>query len=214
MTTPDAGTPVGPLLAAARARLGWTLRTAERAAGVTNAHISQIETGAIKDPGVAVLAKLAKAYGIPVWRLIEAAVPGANWPLVSQGELVAEEEETTVARLLAHRIALMEAVERVDAALRAMNATPVRHRQPYDRPWGTYDAIRRYAAATEGDLAVAGFLASPFAARWRTTTKPAARPRAASHGFARLVETGFLVVVRPGKPVVYRRYADEGGGEA
>lgn len=51
-------------LAAARSQLGWSLRTAERASGVPNAHISQIETGAIAEPGYAVVAKLAAAYGM------------------------------------------------------------------------------------------------------------------------------------------------------
>ena len=58
-------TELGNQLAGARERLGWSLRTAERASGVHNAHISQIETGTIDQPGPAVIAKLAKAYGLP-----------------------------------------------------------------------------------------------------------------------------------------------------
>jgi transcriptional regulator with XRE-family HTH domain len=61
------------LLSGARSRLGWSLRDAERAAGVPNAHLCQLETGAIKRPAVAILAKLADAYGLPVTQLAEAA---------------------------------------------------------------------------------------------------------------------------------------------
>ena len=63
MTSPPVPPP-GARFAAARKRLGWTLRDAERASGVSNAHISQIETGAIAQPGPAVVAKLARAYGM------------------------------------------------------------------------------------------------------------------------------------------------------
>jgi transcriptional regulator with XRE-family HTH domain len=65
--------PLGVMLSGARSRLGWSLRDAERATGVPNAHLSQIETGKIERPSVAVLARLAKAYGIPAERLAEAA---------------------------------------------------------------------------------------------------------------------------------------------
>ena len=52
------------ILSGARSRLGWSLRDAERATGVPNAHLSQLETGKIGHPGIGVLVKLAKAYGI------------------------------------------------------------------------------------------------------------------------------------------------------
>jgi HTH-type transcriptional regulator, competence development regulator len=58
----------GPELRDARQSLGWSLRDAERVSGVPNAHISQIETGKIRRPGLPVLAKLAAAYGRPVDR--------------------------------------------------------------------------------------------------------------------------------------------------
>ena len=53
------------ILAAARKQRGWTLRQAERHSGVPNAHISQIETGAIKRPEAATLIRLADAYDLP-----------------------------------------------------------------------------------------------------------------------------------------------------
>ena len=74
------------ILSGARSRLGWSLRDAERATGVPNAHLSQIETGKIERPAVAVLARLASAYGLPVAELAEAAGhPGIKQRLVLAG---------------------------------------------------------------------------------------------------------------------------------
>jgi len=56
--------PIGVRLRQERERLGWSLREAERRSGVPNAHISQIETGAIQRPELATLAPLAAAYGL------------------------------------------------------------------------------------------------------------------------------------------------------
>jgi len=63
-------TDLGPRLKAARKDRGWTLREAERHSGVPNAHISQVETGVIKRPGMTLLARLAAAYGIPLADLL------------------------------------------------------------------------------------------------------------------------------------------------
>ena len=61
---PHAGpSPAGVRLRQERERLGWSLREAERRTGIPNAHISQIETGAIRSPELATLAPLAAAYG-------------------------------------------------------------------------------------------------------------------------------------------------------
>ena len=65
-------TGVGRRLAAARKEQGWSLREAERRSGIPNAHISQLETGAIKSPELATLQPLAKAYGIPLADLVPA----------------------------------------------------------------------------------------------------------------------------------------------
>lgn len=73
------------LLSAARSGLGWSLRDAERATGIPNAHLSQLETGTIRQPGIAVLAKLAKGYGIHMRRLAESAGRGTDWELVVGG---------------------------------------------------------------------------------------------------------------------------------
>lgn len=57
---------LGAHLKTARKHLGWSLREAERRSGIPNAHISQIETGGIRRPGVALLVRLSAAYGIPL----------------------------------------------------------------------------------------------------------------------------------------------------
>ena len=61
---------LGARLKGARKDLGWTLRKAEDRSGVPNAHISQVETGTIKQPGTGVLIRLSAAYGIPLAELL------------------------------------------------------------------------------------------------------------------------------------------------
>jgi transcriptional regulator with XRE-family HTH domain len=63
-------TELGPRLKAARKERKWTLRDAERHSGVPNAHISQVETGTIRHPGMGVLTRLAVAYGVPLCELV------------------------------------------------------------------------------------------------------------------------------------------------
>jgi transcriptional regulator with XRE-family HTH domain len=72
-------TEVGTVLAAARKERDWSLREVERRSGVPNAHISQIETGAIRSPELATLQPLAKAYGIQLADLVpDGTVPPAG----------------------------------------------------------------------------------------------------------------------------------------
>lgn len=59
---------LGELIAVGRECKGWTLRDLEREAGVSNALISQIETGKIKDPGFSTVIKLCRALGISIDR--------------------------------------------------------------------------------------------------------------------------------------------------
>jgi transcriptional regulator with XRE-family HTH domain len=66
-------TDLGPRLKAARKAKGWTLRKAGRQSGVPNAHVSQVETGAIRNPGLTVLIRLGAAYGIPLTELLALA---------------------------------------------------------------------------------------------------------------------------------------------
>lgn len=59
---------LGELIGVARECKGWTLRELESASGVSNALISQIETGKIKDPGFTTVIKLVDALGITLDR--------------------------------------------------------------------------------------------------------------------------------------------------
>jgi transcriptional regulator with XRE-family HTH domain len=64
---------LGQVLRQARKRNHWTLREAEAATGIHNAHLSQIETSTITQPGQAVLWSLAEAYGLEFKRLLKLA---------------------------------------------------------------------------------------------------------------------------------------------
>lgn len=108
-------TDLGTRLAGARKRLGWSLRAAERASGVHNAHISQIETGAIAQPGFAVVARLAKAYGLeePTMTLPPAAFTAA-WDAFHETVMHGENPLPTAALKAALEVAapLIAAAER------------------------------------------------------------------------------------------------------
>jgi transcriptional regulator with XRE-family HTH domain len=54
--------PLGSRLAKARTNRGWSLREVERRTGIHNAHLSQIETGAIERPDPNILWALASLY--------------------------------------------------------------------------------------------------------------------------------------------------------
>ena len=64
---------LGVLLAAKRRELGLSLREVEEKTGINNAHISQIETGAIERPAPNLLWALATAYGIDFKKLMRMA---------------------------------------------------------------------------------------------------------------------------------------------
>ena len=80
-------TETGARLQAARKEHGWSLREAERRSGVPNAHISQIETGGIRQPGTAVLIRLATAYEIPLAELLALAGHASFGELDEHGHL-------------------------------------------------------------------------------------------------------------------------------
>ena len=52
---------------------GLSLRDAEGKSGISNAYISQLESGKIQNPSPHMLHKLAKAYNVPYQTLMEAA---------------------------------------------------------------------------------------------------------------------------------------------
>lgn len=59
---------LGELIGIAREVKGWTLRDLERASGVSNPLISQIETGKVRDPGFSTVVRLVDALGITLNR--------------------------------------------------------------------------------------------------------------------------------------------------
>lgn len=66
---------LGELLAVAREVKGLTLRDLEKASGISNALISQIETGKVKDPGFTTVVRLAQALGLTLDRVAATVKP-------------------------------------------------------------------------------------------------------------------------------------------
>lgn len=64
---------LGPYLKSIRESRRQTLRDVEQASGVSNAYLSQLETGKIAKPSPHFLLKLAKAYDVPHECLMEKA---------------------------------------------------------------------------------------------------------------------------------------------
>lgn len=65
---------LGELIAIGRECKGWTLRDLERESSVSNALISQIETGKVKDPGFSVVVRLTRALGIGIDRAADTVI--------------------------------------------------------------------------------------------------------------------------------------------
>ena len=55
---------LGELLADARKRRNLTLRAVQDAVGISNAYLSQLETGKVRSPSPMILHKLSELYGI------------------------------------------------------------------------------------------------------------------------------------------------------
>jgi transcriptional regulator with XRE-family HTH domain len=64
---------LGPFLAKARASSGKSLRAVERETGISNAYLSQLETGKIRAPAPQNLHRLAELYRVPYELLLELA---------------------------------------------------------------------------------------------------------------------------------------------
>lgn len=62
---------LGQLIGLARELKGWTLRDLEKATGISNALLSQIETGHVRQPSFQRVVKIAKALGLKLERLAE-----------------------------------------------------------------------------------------------------------------------------------------------
>jgi transcriptional regulator with XRE-family HTH domain len=64
---------LGPKLKEARTKLGLSLREVERQTQIKSGHLSQIETGTIAQPEMAILWDLAGLYGLDFAELLQAA---------------------------------------------------------------------------------------------------------------------------------------------
>ena len=64
---------LGELLADARARRKFTLRAVQDAVGISNAYLSQLETGKVQSPSPVVLHKLSELYDLPYATVMELA---------------------------------------------------------------------------------------------------------------------------------------------
>ncbi len=62
---------LGELIALSRELKGWSLRELEKRSGVSNALISQIETGHIAEPSFRKIVRLGNALGLSLNRLAE-----------------------------------------------------------------------------------------------------------------------------------------------
>lgn len=86
---------LGELIGIARECKGWTLRELEKAAGVSNPLISQIESGKVKDPGFSTVVRLTDALGISIERArdalaaLQADAPADGWVSVEVTKLLA-----------------------------------------------------------------------------------------------------------------------------
>jgi transcriptional regulator with XRE-family HTH domain len=64
---------LGTLLADARKRKRLTLRAVQDAVGISNAYLSQLETGKVQSPSPIVLHKLSELYGLPYATVMQEA---------------------------------------------------------------------------------------------------------------------------------------------
>lgn len=96
----------GEYIQAARKRTGLSLRAAEESTGISNAYLSQLEQGRIKQPSPTILYKLSELYQIPyedLFALIGYPVPGeldqskSATELASRiGPITSDEEEALI----------------------------------------------------------------------------------------------------------------------
>lgn len=77
---------LGNLLRGGRERKSLSLRGVERVTGVSNAYLSQLESGKIRQPSPVVLHKLAELYELPYATIMERA----GYPAVSEAGTEAE----------------------------------------------------------------------------------------------------------------------------
>ena len=100
---------LGSFLRGSREQRSFTLRAVEKATGVSNAYLSQLESGKIRQPSPLVLYKLAQLYEMPYMLLLEkAGYPApmsdtsAGQPVVVDSRLgpISSDEESELRRYL------------------------------------------------------------------------------------------------------------------
>lgn len=107
---------------------GWTLRELERRAGVSNARISQLETGRNPDVGVVLAMKIATAFGVSVNYLLGDFRGGYSDGLAKAEEIalsfVARDLEAGSPVDAAAREVFYRAAEMIAAAIRSARDLP------------------------------------------------------------------------------------------
>ena len=100
---------LGSFLRGSREQRSFTLRAVEKATGVSNAYLSQLESGKIRQPSPLILHKLAQLYEMPYMLLLEkAGYPApmsdtsAGQPVVVDSRLgpISSDEESELRRYL------------------------------------------------------------------------------------------------------------------
>jgi transcriptional regulator with XRE-family HTH domain len=99
---------LGAFLASLRKQKGLSLREVESRTGISNAYLSQVENGKIREPSPGNLFKLSELYGVSYAELLEQAgypVPGrsargAKESLIGRLGPVTNEEEEALADYL------------------------------------------------------------------------------------------------------------------
>lgn len=100
---------LGSFLRGRREQRSLTLRAVEKATGVSNAYLSQVESGKIRQPSPLVLHKLAQLYEMPYTLLLEqagypapASESHSGEPMVVDSRLgpISSDEETELRRYL------------------------------------------------------------------------------------------------------------------
>jgi transcriptional regulator with XRE-family HTH domain len=97
---------LGDFLKAARAASGLSLRDVERRTGVRSGHLSQIETGTIGKPEMAILWELAATYGVDFGRLLTLAGYGER-----EGGSARQRQRMTVALRAMHELSAADQAE-------------------------------------------------------------------------------------------------------
>ena len=86
---------LGDFLRAARNKLELSLRSVESETGISNAYLSQLETGKIKTPAPNVLHKLAGQYSVSYTLLMDLA----GYPVAEPGDEAEELPDQLAARI-------------------------------------------------------------------------------------------------------------------